>query len=66
VAGEARALVNAAMHHLSLDDPETATRLLQRALVCHSAPEIRELLQLVSALTADMVLDQSETIEGAF
>jgi Flp pilus assembly protein TadD len=66
VAREARALVNAAIHHLLLNDPQTATRLLQRALVCHATPDIRHLLRWVSASTADVVLDEAETIEGAF
>jgi len=43
------ALVNAAMHCLSLDDADTAERLLRRALALHAAPETLALWQIVAA-----------------
>ncbi len=46
---EGQALVNAAMHCLSLDDPDTAERLLRRALVLHAAPETLALWRIVAA-----------------
>ncbi len=49
VEREGQALVDAAMHCLSLDDADTAERFLRRALVLHAAPETLALWQLVAA-----------------
>jgi len=49
VGREAQALVDAAMHSLSLNDADTAERFLRRALVLHAAPETLALWQLVAA-----------------
>ena len=49
VEREGQALVNAAMHCLSLDDADTAERLLRRALVLHAAPETLALWRVVAA-----------------
>lgn len=49
VEREGQALVDAAMHCLSLDDAGAAERLLQRALVLHAAPETLALWQIVAA-----------------
>jgi len=46
---EGQALVDAAMHCLSLDDADTAERLLRRALALHAAPETLALWQIVAA-----------------
>jgi len=48
VEREGQALVNAAMHCLSLDDADTAEQLLRRALVLHAAPETLALWQIVA------------------
>jgi len=50
VEREARMLVDAAIHSLSLGDASTAQRLLRRALTVHAAPETRILWRLVPAL----------------
>jgi predicted amidophosphoribosyltransferase len=63
VAFEAQTLVGAAMHHLLLDDPATATQLLQRALLYHAAPEVRALLQLVLAQQGGVALEAADTID---
>ncbi len=44
-----QALVDAAMHCLSLDEADTAEQLLRRALVLHAAPETLALWQIVAA-----------------
>ncbi len=49
VEREGQALVGSAMHCLSLDDPDTAERLLRRALALHAAPETLALWQIVAA-----------------
>jgi hypothetical protein len=46
---DGQALVDAAMHCLSLDDADTAQQLLRRALVLHAAPETLALWQVVAA-----------------
>ncbi len=46
---EGQALVDAAMHCLSLDDADTAQQLLRRALMLHAAPETMALWQIVVA-----------------
>jgi len=46
---EGQALVGSAMHCLSLDDADTAERLLRRALALHAAPETLALWQIVAA-----------------
>ncbi len=46
---EGLALVDAAMHCLSLDEADTAEQLLRRALVLHAAPETLALWQIVAA-----------------
>ncbi len=46
---EGQALVDAAMHCLSLDVADTAEQLLRRALVLHAAPETLALWQIVAA-----------------
>ena len=47
VEREARALADAAMHCLSLDDADAAEQLLRRALALHAAPETLALWQTV-------------------
>ncbi len=49
VERDGQALVDAAMHCLSLADVGTAERLLRRALVLHAAPETLALWQIVAA-----------------
>jgi len=49
VERDSQALVDAAMHCLSLDDADTAERLLRRALMLHAAPETLTLWQIVAA-----------------
>jgi hypothetical protein len=49
VEREGEALIDAAIHTLSLDDVMTARRLLRRALAVHSTPEVRALWWLVTA-----------------
>jgi hypothetical protein len=49
VEREGQALVDAAMHCWSLDDADTAARLLRRALVLHAAPETLALWRIVAA-----------------
>jgi len=49
VEREGQALVDAAIHCLSLDDPEAAEQLLRRALVLHAAPETLALWRVVAA-----------------
>jgi len=49
VERDGQALVDVAMHCLSLDDADTAQRLLRRALVLHAAPETLALWQIVAA-----------------
>ena len=46
---EGQALVGSAMHCLSLDDADTAERLLRRALALHAAPETLALWRIVAA-----------------
>jgi len=46
---EGQALVNVAMHSLSLDDADAAEQLLRRALVLHAAPETLALWRIVAA-----------------
>jgi hypothetical protein len=46
---DGQALVDAAMHCLSLDDTDTARQLLRRALMLHAAPETLALWQVVAA-----------------
>ncbi len=48
-----QALVGAAMHHLALDDRDTAARLLRRALTVHATPEARALWALASRGAGD-------------
>jgi hypothetical protein len=48
VARESQTLVDAAIHCLSLDDTETAERLLRRALLLHATPEVQALWQVVA------------------
>lgn len=43
------ALLDAAMHHLAVDDAGAAERLLRRALALHAAPEILALGRAVRA-----------------
>jgi hypothetical protein len=45
-----RRLVDAAIHSLSLDDPDTAGRWLRQALTVHATPETRALWQLIQTL----------------
>jgi hypothetical protein len=45
-----RRLVDAAIHSLSLDDPDIARRLLRRALTVHATPETQTLWQLATTL----------------
>jgi hypothetical protein len=52
VEREGQTLVDAAIHHLSLDDAVTAARLLRRALALHVTPEARALWGLLKALSA--------------
>jgi len=49
VERDGQALVDAAMHCLSLDDADTAQQLLRRALMLHAAPETLTLWQVVAA-----------------
>ena len=49
VEREGQALADAAMHCWSLDDADTAARLLRRALVLHAAPETLALWRIVAA-----------------
>ena len=49
VERDGQALVDAAMHCLSLDEADTAEQLLRRALVLHAAPETLALWQIVAA-----------------
>ena len=49
VEREGRALVDEAIHCCSLDDADTALRLLRRALVLHAAPETLALWRIVAA-----------------
>jgi len=49
VEREGQALVDAAMHCLSLDDADAAEQLLRRALMLHAAPETLALWQIVAA-----------------
>ncbi len=46
---EGHALVDTAMHCLSLDDADAAEQLLRRALVLHAAPETLALWHIVAA-----------------
>ena len=46
---EGQALLDAAIHHLSLDDAVTARRLLRRALAIHATPEARALWRVATA-----------------
>lgn len=48
VEREGRALLEAAIHRLSLDDMATAGRFLRRALALHATPEVRALRRLVT------------------
>jgi hypothetical protein len=48
VAREGQALADAAIHCLSLDDTETAERLLRRAMLLHATPEVQALWQVVA------------------
>jgi len=49
VEREGQALVDAAMHCLSLDDADAAQQLLRRALMLHAAPETLALWPIVVA-----------------
>jgi len=49
VEREGQALVDTAMHCLSLDDADAAERLLRRALALHAAPETLALWHIVVA-----------------
>jgi hypothetical protein len=51
VEREGRALLEAAIHRLSLDDMATAGRFLRRALALHATPEVRALWRLVTGLS---------------
>ena len=48
VEREGQALLDAAIHRLSLDDAASAGRLLRHALALHATPEVRALSQLVA------------------
>lgn len=48
VEREGQALLDAAIHRLSLDDAAAAGQLLRRALALNATPEVRALSQLVA------------------
>jgi hypothetical protein len=52
VERESQALIDAAMHSLSLDDVATAGHLLRRAQALHAAAEVRALWRLVTAFAS--------------
>jgi hypothetical protein len=54
VERESQALIDAAMHSLSLDDVATAGQLLRRAQALHAAAEVRALWRLVTALSRQL------------